>query len=454
MTQNYETLELAQAERIDLVNQVNTNWADAAKFTEQRIAVLEKIASQIPTREAPFVESEQQFLNNSLEFIQTFSEATQRFVDEEVENTRRIQQEIENHRPEQESSQSNLDQIVQAIHSIEERIRQAEAANEGLYQKKHTLAEQVKPAELEKVTFKDFLDDSNDVFKWALQVIYKESKTNYSAKNFKAQAFKKDKGADFLARLKGLAISKLRKDDFTFSKHVIEKKDAYLADLEPKGKQNPSLRTLFEYIGVVAEAGDHIDVIENAKVELEEQKKQLEHKQTDKLKVGNLIHVLEGKLKASQVYIEKLERLNPLYNRLSQAIQQRQHIQRQYQQILNGDTGAYESMISGAQQNVQYTEQRSLHKQTTGQGEAERQTYEQNVEGEEGVEGVEKVEGVQSVQRIEGGEDEEGFEGQQVTDDGKAPKKVESKYPVPATDLKESEFANSKKGSCESCNIF
>lgn len=38
-----------------------------------------------------------------------------------------------------------------------------------------------------KIKFKDFQDDSNDVFKWCLAVIYKESKSAYAWDNFKVK---------------------------------------------------------------------------------------------------------------------------------------------------------------------------------------------------------------------------------------------------------------------------
>lgn len=70
--------------------------------------------------------------------------------------------------------------------------------------------------------------------------------------------------------MRGLALPKLKKDEFVFTKSVVDHKDAYLADLEPKGKQNPSLRNLIAYMEIVVQYGNYHDEIENDKQNLEE----------------------------------------------------------------------------------------------------------------------------------------------------------------------------------------
>ncbi len=62
--------------------------------------------------------------------------------------------------------------------------------------------------------------------------------------------------------MKGLPPRKIRKDDFVFGKKIFERRDEILRDLEPKGKQNPSLRNLFSYIGLVVEIGSYYDQID------------------------------------------------------------------------------------------------------------------------------------------------------------------------------------------------
>ena len=79
----------------------------------------------------------------------------------------------------------------------------------------------------------------------------------------KKQVFTNDKGEDFLLRLNHLPPNKLKKEDFLFGKTVFSLKEEILADLEPKGKENPSLRNLFTYIGYVVEIGSYYDQIES-----------------------------------------------------------------------------------------------------------------------------------------------------------------------------------------------
>lgn len=61
-----------------------------------------------------------------------------------------------------------------------------------------------------------------------------------------------DKGYDFLSRLKGLNLHKLKKDDFVFARNILDKKDVHLVEIE-RGKENTSLRRLLEYMDAIVE---------------------------------------------------------------------------------------------------------------------------------------------------------------------------------------------------------
>lgn len=433
MAQSYIDLELQQPELIDVQNWVRTNWSEANVFTEKRVKVIQSLIDNIPKKEDQPIRDEIAYLQQSLKFVQNFSEATQKFVDQERENERRFTEDLEARRKEMEVANGDLNQIQQSVATIEERIRAAEATLETLGQKKRTLVDGLNPQELDKIKFRDHLDESNDIFKWVLQIVYKESKMNYSWKNFREQAFGRDKGQDFLARCRGLALNKLKKDDFHFSKQILEKKDAYIGDLEPKSRRNESLRVLFDYISTISEVGDIVAQIESDKILLDERKKQAEHKGIEVQRIQYWLTVLEGKLKASQYYISTLERLSPLFIRISASTQDRLNVQNQYLKSLGGDVNNQDRLISRSptRKGEQYSEKNSFNAAYESQTQQQRETNQ-----------AAPVE-----------EEEEGFGGDQLSDAGRG-KKVESKYPVPATDLKESEFAQNKKGSCESCNIF
>jgi len=380
-----------------------------------------------------------------------------------------------------------------------------------LLQRKKNIVDSISIKEIGNLKFKDFQVESHNIFRWVLQVVYKESTSQYYWPNFKKQALEKDKGTDFIARLKGLPLTKLRKDDFSLSKQVLEHRDAYLAELEKKDKPIPSLRSLFDYISIVNEAGDALEVVDHCKVQIEEKEVEASQHVAEKVRLNNLLSVLEGKLQASKYYISRLENLTPLFQRIATSTQNRSNLQNQYVNVIRGDSSALQHLVNqGAtatasnvrQQPTTNTEQSYNQRRSLPQNVISDQQYQQ----ERAVashphldqENQESVDVKKHQQQSYHGEGEESDQGSQANVDvvvnnskrgsqaqsqaqsqahSKAQSKANSqayidathtggitghptaggektKYPVPSTDLKESEFANSKKGSCESCNIF
>jgi len=255
-------------------------------------------------------------------------------------------------------------------------------------------------------------------------------------KNFKKQAFVKDKGQDFILRLKGINLQKLRKDDIIFGKSVLERRTEILADLDKKGKENVSLRYLFDYIGAAVEIGKYHEEAENDKVQLEEQERDLEKRMSELQRVNNAIQAIEEKQKVSRHYIDTLSKLRPLFNNCIDKTDERVKLQDQYQDSIKGNLQAFDTLT----QSVQYRQAEQVNEDYDFNGRNER-----NEKPKENYYATPKEDEDRA-------QEEENFAGEQNFSHQHA-KKVESK-PVPATDLRESEFANSKKGSCESCAIF
>lgn len=434
-----QSWELGQPERID-ANRANINWSEAAKFSEDRLKALQTIAATFSKEEEPFILKERSFLEGSVKFLDTFSKALNEFVRQEEENIAKIRAEMQRHSPEQNQNDQAISEMKNALADIERHIHTTEEAQRSTAQRKRELADQINPAELSKIKFKDFQDDSNNIFKWCLQVVYKESQSAYAWDNFKKQVFTKDKGVDFLDRLRGLGLQKLRKDDFVFTKTVVDHKDAYLADLEPKGKQNQSLRNLLGYMEVVVQYGNYHDQIEGDKQALEEKQREFEKKSVEFQKVSGMFKMLEQKVTDSVYYVETLNKLKPQFTHHIEDIRERIELQNQYLSSVKGNAGAVETL-------AQSQAQKSPHRSPTKDSDAERQFHQ---------EGKDLTRQAESLERAkydnERAHEEENFEGEQAFSDPHG-KKVESRN-VPTTDLKESEFANSKKGSCESCSMF
>lgn len=424
---NNQVFTLGTADRIDN-GQANINWSEAGKFSENRVQGIERLSNNLKKDEHEFIQKERQFLNGSLAFLESFSVANDDFIKQEEEKIRKLEEEIRKHKPEQEANEALNNETKTALNAYQEKINAAHEEQKQLNHKRREIVDTIKADELGAIKFKDHLDESNDIFKWVLEGVYKAARTDYGWKNFKQAAFKKDKGADFLARLKGLNVQKLRKDTLIYAKTVVDRRDAFLADLEPK-KENPSLRALLTYIELVVKIGEVSDQIEADKVHVDEQTKILEKKLTNSVKTSTLIKGLEDRIANSRHYINTLSGLKGLFNHTKGLTNERMNAQTQYYNQIGGDSKALETITPSPQ-----------HRNVKAHATA---PEEETVQGESVKE--EKYEAQEA--------EEAHFSGDQAVGTTKE-RKVESKNQEKLTDLGESEFATNKKGNCESCSIF
>jgi len=414
---------------------------------------LEKIKEILQSSEGDFINKERNYLNENLRFLESFWRATEDFVRTEEETVQRLQKEIATNRPEQERNEGLLNGLKTELAAIQARIEDSETELRNVATKRKEIVAAINPAELSTIKFKDNLDTSNDVFKWVIEAIYGDSKANYYWDNFKKNAFKKDKGADFIARLKGLNTQKMRKDNFVFGRDVASRSQAIIAELETKKKQNPSLRALFDYINNVVAAGDLQDRVELERGNLETKQNEITTNHTNSSNIIHTMKSLEDKVSVTTHYIETLKKLRPLFENAQAITQERIRFQEQYLQSLQGNTDALDNLVHSTSQLGQspgaklYTQEQAfnpVNEHATQQRPLESQTSE---EGE--------VFGEKQSPAKEGFVAQEGEEqhfGGEAHIGGNTGKKVERQ--VPTTDLRESEFANSKKGGCETCNIF
>jgi septal ring factor EnvC (AmiA/AmiB activator) len=421
---------LGAADRIDNGSS-NVNWTEAAKFSDNRLQGIERLSTGLKSQEHDFIQKERQFLNGSLAFLDSFAIANEDFIRQEEEKIKKLDEEIRKHKPEQEANEGQNNEVKGHLRTLQEKIDNAHEQQKQLNNRRKEVIETIKPEELAAIKFKDHLDESNDIFKWILEGVYKQSRSDYGWKNFKAAVFKKDKGADFMNRLRGLNVQKLRKDTLIYCKTVVDKREPYLADLETPKKQNPSLRALLDYMSLVVQVGELYDQIEADKAHVDEQTKLLEKKMTNSIKLSTVIKGLEDRIANSRHYIQVLGGLKSLFTETKALTNNRINAQGQYYAQIGGDSQALETLAP-----------------TT-------QTQGRNVRAHAGAPEDEETAQGESVkeEKYEGHEAEEAqFSGEQAFGTPKE-RKVENKN-ANLTDLGESEFAASKKGNCESCSIF
>jgi len=279
----------------------------AHTFTEKRVNSLQNFLNGLNPSQKTLINDEIPLLQNSLEFMKTLLSTNSESLKQEEQNLAALQEEIK-------KDYAHKDSVLVEVRAIEEDVLAVENKNRGaideqkkLTLKKKDLVELIKPSELKKIEFKSHLDTSNDLFRWVISAVYKEPVANYFWENFRDEAFVSDKGEDFLLRIKGLPPRKIRKDDFIFGKKIFDRRDEILRDLEPKGKQNPSLRNLISYIGLVVEIGSYYDQIDADRELLTKLKESLRQKYHDLHRADNALRVCERKIEDTQHYIQKLQ---------------------------------------------------------------------------------------------------------------------------------------------------
>lgn len=452
-----QTWDLPASEPIDTNKTVN--WKDAARFTDERVGAIGRINEIIKSEEQAFVNQERSGLESSLNFFQNFAGVYFSFLRNEEEAIKQFQTDIARHRAEHESGSSNLNRAQGEKAQIEQQILTADNEVKNLALKRKEIVAGINPTELSAIKFKDHLDPSNDVFKWVIEAVYGDSKTNYYWDNFKKNAFKKDKGEDFMARLRGLVVNKMKKEDFTFADSVYQRKDDILADLETKKKQNQSLRNLLEYIANIVQVGKVIDEIEADKAILAKKQSEIDVDESVVARSSLYGRSLEEKLKVSTFYVDTLKKQAGLFDSLNYSIKNRIQVQEQYLQSLQGDHQALNSLAQTSSkprpqtqtsepvyERQQYTQEIVQEQQTQGEHPVQKRPNEPEAESPDWKESPVKE------HKVVTQEEEKAFFGSETKVQSHQQRKVENAAHL--TDIGESELAKNEKGSCQNCTIF
>jgi phage shock protein A len=138
---------LGAADRIDNGSS-NVNWAEAAKFSDNRLQGIERLSTGLKSQEHEFIQKERQFLNGSLAFLDSFAIANEDFIRQEEEKIKKLDEEIRKHKPEQEANEAQNNEVKTHLRTLQEKIDNAHEQQKQLNTRRKEVIETIKPEEL------------------------------------------------------------------------------------------------------------------------------------------------------------------------------------------------------------------------------------------------------------------------------------------------------------------
>jgi chromosome segregation ATPase len=430
-----QTWEISQPERID-INHANVNWTEAENFTRDRAQNVEQLANTIKREEEDFCQREREFLNTSTNFVADFKAANNNFINQETQNVNKLEQELARLTSQQSTNQR---EIEAATHNIEEVRRNIQSANErltNLSTERANIIGNINPTELSKLKPKTADDASHGIFQWIHEVAYGQPRDTYSLKTF-ATNYKTAKGAEFLTRLREVNPANLSAEQYQTARTLVVSKETFVNDLA-KGKQTHSLAHVLDYLNNIAGAEHDATELRTNNARLGELTTELARLNNETTNIPAEIKLLHARIEDARHYISTLSKLESVFANANRVTEDRIRVQEQYLESIRGNAEAAEHLVRSNS---------PVHRQPT---EPREETQPRHVEGQYAEEYSSQQENREEAVKETRFQAEDHFAGEHETH----AKKAEVRQAVPATDLKESQFANSKTGSCESCSIF
>jgi chromosome segregation ATPase len=428
-------LEISQPERID-INAPTVNWTEAENLTRDRAQAIEQLTNTIKADEEAFCQREREFLNSSTNFISEFKRANGNFISQETQLANKLEQELARLTSQQQTNTRDIETHRQTIETLNRDIQAATERLATTTNDRATIIGNINAAELAKLKPKTAEDASHDIFRWIHEVAYGQGRDTYAYKTYLTN-YKANKGNDFLNKLREVNPANISADQFAAGRNIYTLKDTFVNDLA-KGKQT-SLAHLLDYINSVTSVEETVTELNANRRRLEETTNEVAKLTTEIHNIPTEVKLLQAKIEDSRHYINTLNKLESVFANATRITEDRARVQDQYLDSLRGDAQAAEHLVrSNSPVHRQPTEPREETQPRVDNQYAEEYSSQQENREEATKEG-----------RFQP-QEETNFAGDHETHT----KKAEVRQAVPATDLKESQFANSKTGSCESCSIF
>jgi predicted nucleic acid-binding Zn-ribbon protein len=273
-----EPYDFRAPDKVD-ANRLNGKFGKAADFIEKRITVLTKIASDLLEGEEKFLEEEVKLIDKAVSFIDENLGKFKELLDKELEQKAKLEGQFSARQSEFQAAQVKHDEAREKIREVEEIIKEQAKELITLNARKEKAAVDIEQnmKQFRKVTMREPKDQGHELFKWFLGVIYNESQAKYDFENFKKEVLKKDKGRDFVERLKGFRAFGLGKEEVAQTNKLLQNEKEVTERINHK-RSHPltAVPVSFEYVKVIDRVNHIMDDMHKREVDLESAAKKVD----------------------------------------------------------------------------------------------------------------------------------------------------------------------------------
>jgi len=267
-----EPYEFRAPEKVD-AERLNGKYHKAVEFAEKRLHVLTKLATELLDGEEKFLEEENKLIEKALVFINENAYKFKELVQKEAEQKRRLEIVLDARVGEFQVAHNKYEVARTKIREVEEIIKAHAKELVGLNKQKEAAADEIGATmgEFKKLKMREPKDLGHELFKWFLAVIYNESQAKYDFENFKTEVLKKDKGEDFILRLKGFRAFGLGKEEVAQTSKLITMEKEVAERINYK-KKTPlaGVNASFNYVKIIDRINHIMDEMHKRELDLDE----------------------------------------------------------------------------------------------------------------------------------------------------------------------------------------
>jgi len=215
-------------------------------FGKARLANLSKLSDKIIKEEQNFISEEREFLNRTNQTLEQISHKNKQTLGDNTYSTAPDELRVMKLENEKKDALGKAGIVQKNLADAQANIDVTKKKILELNDIKKKIAGTIDPMALRNTKFSDEKSPLYDIFRWCIVAVYGEQESSFHWSNFEEQAFKRDKGQDFIERLKGLRYT-LGSDATRTTDRIMNAKALIDAEVN-KNSNKQALNTLISYI--------------------------------------------------------------------------------------------------------------------------------------------------------------------------------------------------------------
>jgi hypothetical protein len=322
-----EPYEFRSPEKVE-VDKLNGKYNKAVEFAEKRLAVLNKLATELLDGEEKFLEEEGKLIEKAIVFIDENSIKFKELAEKEVEQKRRLEIVLDARLGEYQIANNKFEEARTKIRDVEGIIKGHAKELVELNKAKEVAAAEIQKTmgDFKKIKMRDPKDMGHELFKWFLAVIYNESQAKYDFENFKVEVLKKDKGEDFIQRLHGFRAFGLGKEEVAQTTKILTTEKEVADRVNYKRKEPmPAVAASFNYIKVIDRVNHLMEEMHKREIDLEAAAKKVDLTGAELDKLRSRKDDAECNLQIGVKAIQTFEAAHRLFQITGQRCKERQN---------------------------------------------------------------------------------------------------------------------------------